>query len=176
MSYDLRLFEEREGVDAAFAYETLMQQEEAELVRAGDEWMKRSLPEPTRKRMQQLADALKAQWVRFVQFEPKSPLPWIELNDESFQVQVSVYEDSVSITMPYFRQATAQMMDCLGCCIKVCPEQRGYAAFDPQLWRTITADDREKIAQAYRRMDKSLPELRGETQSKGPIWKRLWSR
>jgi hypothetical protein len=89
--------------------------------------------------MQQLADALRARWTAFVQFEPKSPLPWIELNDEDLQVQVEVYEESVSITMPYFRERTTVMSDCIGRCIQVCHEHRGYAAFDPQLGRAVTA-------------------------------------
>ena len=176
MSYDLRLFEIREGVDAGSAYEQLMQQEEAELAGTGDEWLKRSLPASTRTRMQQLADALRARWVRFVQFEPKSPFPWIELNDENLQVQVSVYENSVSITMPYFREQVVEMMACISSCIQVCHELRGYAAFNPQLGRAVTADDSESITRAYRSMNKAFPDPARETKSKNSWWNRLWSR
>jgi hypothetical protein len=125
--------------------------------------------------MKQLADTLRARWAAFVQIEPKSPLPWIELNDEDLQIQVSVYEDSVSITMPYFRQRTTEMMDCLHCCIQVCHEHRGYAAFDPQLGRAVTANDSESITRAYRQMDEALPGIRGEGHAKKPWWK-FWSR
>lgn len=59
MSYDLRLFKVPEGVDARLVYTQLCEQEEAELVRAGDEWRTRSLPDSTRTQMQELADALK---------------------------------------------------------------------------------------------------------------------
>lgn len=170
MSYDLRLFEILQGVDPGIAFERLTQHEEAEVVNGGDQWLKRSLPAPTRAQMQQLADALRARWTAFSQFEPKSPLPWIELNDEDLQVQVEVYEDSVSITMPYFREHTSEMMRCIGCCIQVCHEHRGYTAFDPQLGRTVTTDDGDSIAAAYRQMDAALPEIRGA----GPATKRWW--
>jgi hypothetical protein len=176
VSYDLRLFEIRERVDAGSAYEQLMRQEEAELAGVGDEWLKRSLPASTRTRMQQLADALRARWVRFVQFEPKSPLPWIELNDENLQVQVSVYENSVSITIPYFREQVVEMMACLSSCIQVCHELRGYTAFDPQLGRAVTADDSESITRAYRSMNRTFPDPARETKSKNSWWNRLWSR
>ena len=158
MSYDLRLIAVPDGVEVKAAYVQLVQREEAE-VGDLDDWVKRPLPVSTRAQMKQLADMLRARWAAFVQFEPKSPMPWIELNDEDLQIQVSVYEDSVSITMPYFRQRTCEMIDCLNCCIQVCREHRGYAAFDPQLDRAVTVNDSESITRAYRQMDEALRRL-----------------
>ena len=172
MSYDLRLFRIPEGVDAGVAFEQLSQQEEAEIVSGGDQGrLKRSLPASARVGMQQLADALRARWTAFVQFEPKSPLPWIELNDEDLQIQVQVYEESVSITMPYFRERITERIDCIRRCIQVCHDHRGYTAFDPQLGRAVTVDDCDSIAGAYRHMD---PAKLRETRGEGPAKKRWW--
>jgi hypothetical protein len=166
MSYDLRLFEVPDGVEPQSAYDNLVQREETELVNADDS-IKRSLPASTRERMQELADALSTQWPAFVQFEPKTPLPWIELNDAGVEVQVSVHEGSVSITMPYFRERATEMMECVRCCIQVCYRERGYVAFDPQLGRVVAVDDSASSMRAYRRMDKALPEIRGELRPVG---------
>ena len=116
MSYNLRLFAVPDGVQVEAAYQRLIDREETEIGNV-DERVKRRLSASAHAEMQQLADALKARWAAFIQFEPKSPLPWIELNDENLQIQVSVYEDSVSITRPYFRQRTTEMMSCINCCV-----------------------------------------------------------
>jgi hypothetical protein len=174
VSYDLRLFAVADGVEAVAAYEQLIRREESDVVNSED-WLKRPLAPPARERMQQLADALRAQWPAFVQFEPRFPLPWIELNDEDRQVQVSVYEDSVALTMPYFRQRIAEMTDCIARCIRVCAESRGYLAYDPQLGSTVTANDGEGISRAYRQMDPALAGIRGEGRARKPWWK-FWPR
>ena len=174
MSYDLRLFQIPDGLDIEAAYERLVQREEAETGNI-DEWVRRQLPEAARVQMQQLADAIRAQWAPLIQFEPKSPLPWIELNDENLQLQVSVYADSVSITMPYFRERTPEVMDCIHCCIQVCQEHRGYAAFDPQLGRAVTTRDRESMTRAYHDIDDALPGIRGNSPPKRRWWQ-FWSR
>ena len=172
MSYDLRLFEIPQGVDASIAFEQLTEQEEAGIVRGGDQWwLEHPLPATTRAQMQQLADALKARCATFVQFEPKSPLRWIELNDEELQVQVEVYENSVSITMPYFRESSTDMIGCIARCIHVCYELRGYQAFDPQLGRVVTGDDRDRIAGAYHRANAAFPEVMAVHPTKKRWWK-----
>ena len=174
VSYDLRLLAVPAGVEVDVAYQQLIQREETEVSNV-DDLVKRTLPVSSRARMQDLADLLRVRWTVFVQFEPKSPLPWIELNDEDLQVQVSVYEDSVSITMPYFRERTSEMMDCIERCIRACQEHCGYTAFDPQLGRAVTADDCDSIAEAYHQMNAALPEIRGGSPARKRWWK-FWSR
>jgi hypothetical protein len=170
VSYDLRLFPVPEGVEAKVAYEHLIHQEETEIVDV-DQWARRLLPETSRARMQRLADALRTRWPRFVQFEPTSPLPWIELNDEDLQIQVSVYEQSASITMPYFRQHATEMMECVKCCLNVGHEHCGYVAYDPQLGRLVTADDADAIVHVYGGMDEALPGIQDKALYKKPWWK-----
>jgi len=174
VSYDLRLFKVPDGVAIEATYEQLVQREETEVSTVAD-WVKRPLPASNHAQMQQVADALRARWVAFAQFEPKSPLPWIELNDDDLQISVSVREDDVSITMPYFRQHTREMIDCVTCCIQVCHEHFGYEAFDPQLGRAVTANDRESLTRAYHQVDQVLPGIRGEGHGNKPWW-RFWSR
>ena len=170
MSYDLRLYPAPEGVDANAAYEQIIHREESEAVDI-NQWVKRVLPESSRARMQGLADALTNRWPHFEQFEPASPLPWIELNDEELQIQVSVYEQSASITMPYFRQRTTERMECLMGCLNLCREYCGYVAYDPQLGRVVTADDSDAIAAVYRGIDKHYQDLAGKPPDKKPWWK-----
>src|SRR5215469_2868269 len=104
----------------------LMEREEMEISTV--DGVKQRVSASAHAEMQQLADALKARWAAFIQFEPKSPLPWIELNEENLQIQLSVYEDNVSITRQYLWQRTTEMMNCINCCIQVCSEHRGYIA------------------------------------------------
>jgi hypothetical protein len=102
--------------------------------------------------MERLADAVTSCWPSFVRFQPPSPLPWIELNDEDIQIQFSVYEQTASITIPYFGEPTDQLMRCIRCCLRASREECGYIAFDPQLGRVVTVDDLDQIAQLYRGM------------------------
>ena len=79
-----------------------------------------------------------------------SPLPCIELNDDDLQIQFAVYEQTASITMPYFPARTDELMECVRCCLHTCREERGYVAYDPQLGRVVTVNDLDQIAQLYR--------------------------
>ena len=173
MSYDLRLFTVPDHTEIATAYERLVRREESESSHVDE--VKRPLPTSIRAQMQQLADSLKARWPAFAQFEPKSPVPWIELNDSGLQIQVSVRQDSVSITMPYFRKHAREMIECVNSCIEVCHKHCGYRAFDPQLGLAVTANDVERIARAYHQIHQALPGMRGESHGRKPWWK-FWPR
>ncbi len=170
MSYDLRLFSIPEGVEPEAAYEQLIHREESEIADINDR-VKRSLPDSTRATMQQLAEVIRTRWPSFVQFQPASALPWIELNDDDLQIQFAVYERMASITMPYFREPTTQLMECIRCCLNACREERGYVAYDPQLGRVVTVNELGQIAQQYRDVDKALPSLRGHAPKTKPWWK-----
>src|SRR5689334_8371395 len=102
MSYDFTLFRPVPGVDPRSTYQQLMQEEEEKIVNE-ESGSKRVLPDSTRNEMQVLADALKSKVPQFEQFQPASPLPWIELNHEDLQVQISIGERTIAITVPYFR-------------------------------------------------------------------------
>ncbi len=121
--------------------------------------------------MQRLAEAVRTRWPSFVQFHPASPLPWIELNDDDLQVQFTVYDQTASITVPYFRERTDELMEWIGCCLRACLKECGYVAYDPQLGRAVTIDDLYQIAQLYRSMDNALPVFAGSIQRPKPWWK-----
>ena len=174
MSYDLTLFELREAADPAKAWEELMRLDE---LRAADldGWMKQTLPPPIRARMQELADHLRSHRPNWQQFEPASPLPWIELNDEDLQVQICIHESMLSITVPYFRHEAHEMLQCVGDAIRTVHAFTGYVAYDPQLGRLVSEADLKDVLAQYRTL--SLPGTSGNlprpTGLKKPWWK-LW--
>jgi hypothetical protein len=172
VSYDLRLFSIPVGVEPEAAYEQIIHEEESETADFNDR-VKRPLPDSTRAAMQQLAEAVRTRWPAFVQFQPASPLPWIELNDEDLQIQFAIYERTASITMAYFREPTARLMECIRFCLSVCQDECGYVAYDPQLGRVVGIGDVERIAEQYRGVGKVLPGLRGDGQ-KTKAWWRFW--
>jgi hypothetical protein len=170
MSYDLRLFSIPQGVEPQAAYEQLIHREESEIVDIGER-VKQPLPDSTRATMQQLVDTVRSRWPAFVQFQPASPLVWIELNDDDLQIQFVAYEQTASITVPYFREGTAQLKECLKSCLQACREKRGYVAYDPQLGRIVTVSDLDQIADAYRGVDNALPGIRRHASKAKPWWK-----
>ncbi len=125
MSYDLTLFQVPDGLDAEAAYRQLTEEEESEIPDL-QAWVRRPIPDSVRQRMQELADAVKSAWPAFVQFQPASPLPWIELTDSATDVQISFNERSVSINMPYFRKDEKSMLVCVAICLEVLQQHGGY--------------------------------------------------
>lgn len=170
MSYDLRLFHVPDGADASAVYQQMIEQEE-KAVSDLDAWVQRPVPEPARAEMRTIADALKAWRPTLVEFQPKKPLPWIDLDDETLNIQFSVHEGSVGVTMPYFRDQARKMMECvIGCMQTLGPS--GYCAYDPQLGRIVTPADIDQMATLYRDMDRALPAIRAHnTATKKPWWK-----
>jgi hypothetical protein len=176
LSYDLTLLYVPDGMDAELAYQEQVAQQEQELVTADlDGWLKRPVSEPSRAQMRRLADAIKSWRSTLAEFQPKSPLPWIELNDDDLQIKFEVYERTVAITMPYFRERAREMMECATGSFAVLQVAAGYIAYDPQLGRTVTAADLSEMLAQYRRADGAPPGmLTGDSQSPPAIKKPWW--
>src|SRR5262249_19575682 len=107
MSYDLRLFRLPPGADPREAFARLSEAEEQDAL-AGDAAHRTAQDDSARAGMERLAGLLTARHPAFERFHPQRPLPWIELNDEARQVQVTISAESVGITMPYFRQESSE--------------------------------------------------------------------
>lgn len=174
MSYDLKLFRPPEGIDPAQAFREFLAREEQGI---GDleAWRMRVLPDAVRQQMQTLATLLKSRHPAFEQFEPASPLPWIELTHEHLDVQVTIYEDSAGITMAYFRDHSGEMMACVFDCVDVFHRTAGYLAYDPQLGRIVTPADVGDMLGFYRGMNDRLPDLLHRIPGKRPWWK-FWAK
>lgn len=175
MSYDLTLFAVSDGADAVLTYQELLAQEERESSDL-DAWLKQPVPESARAQMRRLADALKAWRPALEEFHPKSPLPWIELNDDDLLLQFSIRQRTVGITMPYFGERAQEMMECATGCVETLKAAAGYVAYDPQLDRIVTAADLGDMVTEYRRMDREFPEVAASQSAhatKKPWWK-LW--
>jgi hypothetical protein len=175
LSYDLTLFRIPEEVDPSVAHRAFVEQQEADTADL-DSWMKRPIPEGTREEMRRIAGVLRVWRPSLEEFLPKSPLPWIELNDEDLQLQFCVYDGSVSVTMPYFRDRAEEMMACVTGCLAPLKAATGYSAYDPQLERVVSAADVDAMVAQYRGMDRLLPEILEEgreslTAAKRPWWK-----
>ena len=128
--------------------------------------------------MERVASALESWRPALERFQPTSPLPWIELNDEDLQLQFEVYGAMVSITMPYFRDRAEEMMKCVTGSFEVLKSAAGYVAYDPQLGRIVEAKDLSEMVARYREMDSALPEIVTQSREsligkKKPWWK-LW--
>jgi len=175
MSYDLVLFHLTEGQDPDAKYQEYAEQQEQAAVDL-DAWMKRPVPQAARTRMQGLSDALRRQHPALEQFQPERSLPWIELNHEDLQVQVTIGEQDVGITTPYFRERASESVALIQGCLKILSEEGGFVAYDPQLGRVINPDDTQSILTAYNSVDGALPDILksvadSEGGSKKPWWK-----
>ncbi len=91
-------------------------------------------------------------------------MPWIELNDEDLQVQFSIFDNGVGITMPYFSDRAREMMECVTDSFAPLKSAAGYCAYDPQLGRAVTAKDLDDILSQYQ----AVPQL---IAVKKPWWK-----
>lgn len=173
MSYDLHLFRVPDGTDPIEAYRCW--QEEQELTVIATESEQQNLPEEKQcQEMQKLADSLKTKWPAFVQFQPERPLPWIELDDEDLQLQITIQADSVEITIPYFRDRAGEMMALAATCIEIVNKETGLVAYDPQLEKFVTKSDLLGMQSQYREMDRHLPEIVQTDKNlnpRGPWWK-----
>lgn len=105
-------------------------------------------------------------------------MPWIELNDEELEVQFEVYDGTVAVTLPYFRDRAQQMLECVTGCFETLDAAAHYSAYDPQLGRIVTSADLNQMIAQYREMDRALPEIlannsESRAANKRPWWK-LW--
>jgi hypothetical protein len=174
MSYDLRLFRLPPGADPREAFARYLQAEEQDVL-AGDAAHRTVQDDSARAGMERLAGLLTARHPAFERFHPQSPLPWIELNDEARQVQVTISAESAGITMPYFRQEASEMMQLAALCIEVLEKDAGFVAYDPQLDRVVRHSDLANSLAAYREMDRLLPELtRHDGRPKRKPWWKFW--
>lgn len=172
MSYDFTLFRPVPGVDPRSTYQELMQKEEEEIVNEDSEG-KKPLPDSTRKEMQVLANVLNSKVPEFEQFLPAAPLPWIELNHQELQVQVSIGERTIAITLPYFRDKATNMMRLALDCVETL-EGQGFVAYDPQLDRVVTANDIEVTLEQYRQVGKAARLAILGAGDKKKRWWKFW--
>jgi hypothetical protein len=176
LSYDLTLFRVPDGAGASLVYQQIVDRQERESADL-DAWRKRPVPAPARAEMQRIAGVLKSWRPALEEFRPESPLPWIELNDEDLQIQFEIYDGTVAVTIPYFRDRAQEMMECVTGCFEPLHAAAGYSAFDPQLGRIVTVEDLSRMVAQYRGIDRALPEIlahnRESTAGKKPWWK-IW--
>jgi hypothetical protein len=177
LSYDLTLFRVPDGTEPSLAYQQIADQQEIDSANL-DAWMKTPVLDRRRAEMERVAGALESWRPALERFQPPSPLPWIELNDEALQLQFEIYEAMVSITMPYFRDRAEEIMKCVTDSFEVLKSAAGYVAYDPQLGRIVTATDLSEMVARYRKMDDALPEILAQSREslsgkKKPWWK-LW--
>ena len=156
MSYDLTLFHPAAGSDPLAAYHEFAEQQEAEILEPGGR--ERQIPESVRAEMQQIADVLKDLWPPFTQLRLRQPGPWIELDDPHVEVQVTISERSIGISMPYFRAGAAEKIALMKACVEAL-QREGFAAYDPQLDRILETKDFDDMLAQYRAMDETLPEI-----------------
>jgi hypothetical protein len=177
LSYDLTLFRVPNGLDPSLAYNQIMEQQEresADLVT----WMKRPVTDEVRAEMQRIAGMLKSWRPSLEEFRQESPLPWIELNDHELQVQFEIFDGTVAVTLPYFRDRAQEMMECVTGSFETLYAAARYSAYDPQLGRLVTSADLNEMVVQYRDVDRALPQILAQSRQsldakKRPWWK-LW--
>ena len=174
MSYDLKLFRVAKGEGAELTYRQLIEQEESETAHL-DDYLKRSVSNEARGEMRRLADALKSWRPNFQEFEPKFPLPWIELNEEDLLVQIQVYETGAGISVPYFGERGRELMECVVGCMRVLGTSAGLVAYDPQLGRIVGPSDLDAMVVQYGKVNEVFPGGLAQDESgvagRGPWWK-----
>lgn len=170
MSYDLTMFAKPADGDIRQAYQQIIEREEIDLTDGRDQ--QEALSETARVEMRRLVDALKAQHSKFREFQPVSQVKWIELDEDDLEIQIHIYEQTVSVTMPYFRERAPEMMQCVTGVIGTLNAVAGYVAFDPQLDRAVSPTDLEDMVTQYRYMDKMRPGIVVRERRK-PWWK-VW--
>src|SRR3954447_20482666 len=106
-----------------------------------DTWMKRPVTDEARAEMQRIAGMLKSWRPSLEEFRQESPLPWIELNDHELQVQFEIFDGTVAVTLPYFRDRAQEMMECVTGSFETLYAAARYSAYDPQLGRLVTSAD-----------------------------------
>jgi hypothetical protein len=132
MSYDLRLFPPKEGEDPQRTIEKMIQIEEEELC---------GIEEPEgdtgsvalSESSLQLADDLSATFTGFDRFEDEDH---IELSWERHGLQVSLFPDSVAVTVPYWEQPPAFAGE-VERVVSYITQKTGYLIYDPQTERVM---------------------------------------
>ena len=110
----------------------------------------------------------------------RSPSRYFEINDlgdDSFGVQIQLFDDEAALTIPYWHEGAkaeacfAQVWEIIGV---ICHET-GYAIFDPQMDRTLNEGENFDAAlQTYAKLMRKVsrdPDLGGRKPPK-PWWKK----
>jgi len=176
VSYDITLFRVPDGIEPSLAHREIMERQEREAADPNAS-IRHPVSDLTRTEMQRISDLLQKWRPTLKAFHAENPLPWIELNDDDLQVQFTVHDGTVEVTMPYFRDTANEMIQCITESFTILSPE-GYSAFDPQLGRLVTSSDLAEITAQYRGMDQRLPEIM-VVIGKPPAanrkkWWRLW--
>ena len=171
------LFRVPEGSDASIEYERMIAQQEIDCADL-EAWKKRPVSAAARAEMERIAEALQSWRPKLERFQPASPLPWIELTDESLPIQFEISEGSVSVTVAYFGDNAAEVMEYITRSFELLQAAAGYSAYDPQLGRAVTSADLNEMVQQYDGVNDAFPEVMAhgrsaDTPAKKPWWK-IW--
>jgi len=156
MSYDLTLFRPPEGLDPLEAMHRI-EREEAQFREGEDS-------------LQLLAELVQTRVPGFRQTLTADGS--VEL-DHDCEVQMILTRREISLTMPYFRPGVSEMMGVASESVRALAE-RGYAAYDPQLDKVLTAPDLGAMTARYREVDQVLPHLVRDAKTRQPASKPWW--
>jgi len=79
--------------------------------------------------MHRIAVLLKSWRPTLKEFQTEPVLPWIELNDDDLEVQFTVYDGTVEVSLPYFRDTGEDMIQCITESFEILHAE-GYFAYD----------------------------------------------
>lgn len=178
MSYDFHFFTPRPGVDVR----DIIGDEDGEVFARGP----RNPAIEAKKR--KLADALLAHDARLELFKPNfediaelhkmrvdeayERFRHLELNDTSAGIQITLFDDNASLTIPYWHHGDAArrvLHQAWGMIDIICREC-GYEVFDPQLDHVIDVNAFDDVLACYARATGRMEQLIGRAPKK-PWWK-----
>jgi hypothetical protein len=102
----------------------------------------------------------------------------IELNDDATGLQVTLYDESADVTMPYWHEgeAAARAFEQMFRCAEVLADAAGFAVFDPQLDQRVDAGsavDRGAALARYLQAKRAVERAIAIRVDRRPWWK-LW--
>ena len=159
MSYDLTLFRVAEGADPLLTNQRVVEQNEVDVAAKA------------RIEMCRIADLVKSWRPTLEEFQPKSPLLWIDLTDDDLPIQFGICDGQINVTMPYFGDQPEELLDCAIGCLDTLNAIGDYHAYDPQLGRLVARADLNQMIGQYGRVDGAFPEVRAQAGGKKPWWK-----
>lgn len=177
MSYDLHFFTLREGVGVR------------EVLEREDEQIARGPREPkTEAKKRKVADLLLAHDARLVLFKPDfdaiaklhkmrvdeayERIRHLELNDTTSGIQIRLFDDRASLTIPYWHEGDAarRVLEQAWGMIEIICRDTGYEVFDPQLDRVIDVNAFDAVLCTYTRVTARMEAMVGRGAKK-PWWK-----
>lgn len=188
MSYDLTLFRLEEGEDVAEVFLRRAQAADADDPNPGPGREEREAEKRTWMReLQTCVPGFEAFAFDYAAIAHSGGIPeaearrrWrqIELNDDATGLQVTLYDESADVTLPYWHEgeAAARAFERMFRCAEVLAGAGGFAVFDPQLDQRVdagSADDRgaalARYLQAKRAVERAIA-VRAEPRP----WWRFW--